>query len=393
MKKKRIASLIYILPFLSLIFAVPIYSLINEDTNRSFSENRVLQQLPTKADLKDWSFTTKYESYINDQLPKRDMLIKSYTQYEMFVGKHYIRNLYISDSEQLILVPSNLDDQAIQEAAAKTNSLKEKANTLGKEVFFAITPRKSTILNEMLIEIFHKNEEEKINLFKSSLSIPKENIIDIVDFFRTEFSLEERDNFYFKSDFHWNAQGAITAFSAVYKQMNNALHMSTKNFDAQLFNLTKVPKAEFEGDLNRRLQNQFQVPETVAYYDLPNEKDLSVLLLEKDALKKVDVSTIYASHVDQPQVSYNDLFTNNLGYYKINHSKALTHKKILIFKDSYQNATLPFFVKYFEQVEVVDQRYLGQRDCYEVLEASNADIVLIMYNDGNLLGSMFDFDK
>ncbi len=393
MHQKKRTSLIYILPFLCLIFVIPIYSLIDEDAENSASENRALQQKPTKADLMDWTFTTKYESYINDQLPKRDALIKGYTQYEMGIGKHLIRNLYLTPTNQLILVPSNLDDNAIRVAAKKTNDFSKIAEAKGKTVFFAITPRKNTALREMLVDVFQKNELEKVALFVSELGLPDEQIIDVGSGLREGFSIEERDNFFFKTDFHWNANGAMNGFKLIYNQMNQVLSLTPEDFDIQQFEQVSLPNAKFLGDLNRRLQNQIDFQEQVIYYGLPNEKNLTSHLLVKEKLNKVDVRSIYASKADQPEVNYNDIFTNNLGYYKITNSKALTNEKIIIFKDSYQNATLPFFVQYFAQVEVVDQRYLGEQDCLEVLEESSANTVLIMYNDGNIWGPMFEFNK
>lgn len=393
MKPNRLHALIYILPFLSLIFVVPIFAVIDKDADKSLSENRALQQFPTKSDLQDWTFTAKYETYINDQLPQRDPLIKSYTQYEMAMDKHFIRNLYIAESDHLFLIPSLIDDGAIQKAAERTNLLKEEAFRLNKEVFFAITPRKNTALSELLIEVFRRDESKKVALFEDELTLPKENVINLSTYFKKQYSLQQRSDFYFRSDFHWNANGAIAAFTGIYNQLNAQLHLTTSPFNPELFKLTTLKEAQFLGDLNRRLQNQLKTEELIAYYELPNPEDLTVLLMENNQLKKVAPNRIYAAHVDQEKVNYNDLFTTNLGYYKIKNNRALTHKKILIFKDSYQNATLPFFVKYFEQLEVVDQRYLGKKDCYDILNESSADIVLIMYNDGNIFGPMYDFNK
>ncbi len=71
------------------------------------------------------------------------------------------------------------------------------------------------------------------------------------------------------------------------------------------------------------------------------------------------------------------------------------NKKILIFRDSYQAPTTLLFADMFKEVEIADPRNINSiyKTYKEIIEESNADIVMFMYNSSgfdSMIDSMID---
>ena len=52
-----------------------------------------------------------------------------------------------------------------------------------------------------------------------NLASPNVTVIDVSEYMLNSFDLEERKEFYFKTDFHWNPYGAFTAARYLSKTM------------------------------------------------------------------------------------------------------------------------------------------------------------------------------
>ena len=76
------------------------------------------------------------------------------------------------------------------------------------------------------------------------------------------------------------------------------------------------------------------------------------------------------------------MFGNACNILKIRNKEALSDKKILIIRDSYQAPTSWLFADIFSEVQLVDPRYTETLDLSieEIIKDSDADIVMFMYN-------------
>ena len=76
------------------------------------------------------------------------------------------------------------------------------------------------------------------------------------------------------------------------------------------------------------------------------------------------------------------MFGNACSILKIRNEDALSDKKILIIRDSYQAPTSWLFADIFSEVQLVDPRYIDKLDISidDIIRDSKADLVMFMYN-------------
>ena len=86
------------------------------------------------------------------------------------------------------------------------------------------------------------------------------------------------------------------------------------------------------------------LPDKPLYYTVCNleNKEVKTSLYEPDALKKADPYTVF--------------FGGNFPALRIDTANA-NGKKLLIVKDSYANALVPYLIEYYEKIVIVDPRY------------------------------------
>lgn len=206
-------------------------------------------------------------------------------------------------------------------------------------------------------------------------------------------TLADREQYFYKTDFHWNARGAFAAAQDIARQLAGAGTIAE----------TSVPQAEdflwselggerrYQGDLNVWFSNQFSMQEDIPRYVPKNAADLRYFLHPGD-IESVPRETIVGSGLDKDPVTYNDIFTYNLGYYRVENPAAPEAASVLILKDSFQNATIDYLSAIFRSVTVVDPRsYQETPDLASLLDADGIDLVLFFYHQNNVSRELIDF--
>lgn len=384
---KKLSNLFIIIPFLIIIFSVPIISIIKKDENFSNEEYRNLTTIQT---LKENKFSPDYiEKYLVDQFPYRKNFLKLYTIQEMLLNKIYIRDTYLIDKNLILPKEYKLNKEDTKNLF---NLIGEKQNLFkNSKFYYATLPSKTYALRELAkkyidISIPEKNRQ----LIKNN--IPKNiNFIDTNKFLDENFSLNEKLNLYYKTDFHWNGKGALECtlyiLNEILKNENFNLKINKKDFQIEILN-----NKTFLGDLNRRfsylIENDTQIP-----IILNNDEKYSSYYKSLDNTKKVTKNEIISSGLNKDFVDYNDIYTHNLNFYKIINENALLNKKIIIFKDSYQNPTTDIFSHIFKECYIIDARSKQENNFDELMKKINPDIVLFMFHQSNISKEIIEYLK
>lgn len=74
------------------------------------------------------------------------------------------------------------------------------------------------------------------------------------------------------------------------------------------------------------------------------------------------------------------------------HYKNKNNTNLLVLKDSYANAIVPFLAQHFSDTYVLDLRHYKEKSVYQYIKDHDINVVLILYNDTNLSGEMYSFD-
>ena len=398
---KKLHNLFVIIPFFLILGWFAYQSIILPDQEISEVENRELMQMPKLEEETEITsgaiqkYTGEITEYVVDQFPNRDEFLKFYSQLEMEQKKIFLRNAYLADSEWLMTYIYEVQDKQWGWLTEALRTAEEKTEI---PFVYAVLPQKNDLLHQIengLIDNNNsmKNKEQLLNHLTTESAV---TVIDVSDYMLNSFDLEERKNFYFKTDFHWNPYGAFVAARHISASMAEKGLLST---DADLDDFWWKDYSErylFQGDLNRRFSNLFSMEEKIPYYEYDTPEDLSYYVM-LGATQSVPRETVVGTGLVDPEaaeIDYNNLTTMNRGYYRIINENPKVDQCSLIVKDSLQNPTTDYFSSIYREVNIVDPRYYNEsRDFYGLLEYRDVDLVLFMFHQNNCSAELREFLK
>ena len=392
MKQNEINSnklnLFIVIPFIVITVFFFFTFFIYPKQTKSESENRYLAPFPVIKINDLHNFPSGLEKYYNDHFPFRESFMELFSRIELAQGKIKVRDLYISD-DYILPVEYLYTEKDITLSAEKTNELMTFIYNSGKKAGYVSLPYKTYIYNYMLPPYLQSDySEQNYNNFIKKLTPD----IKCCDAFRAyeNHSFEDTKTYFFKTDFHWNAKGAGEAFLYIIDWLFSENLIDEPKPKNLTFEYTYIDN-NYIGDLNRRYSFIFSTRESI-----PVLKDNESVIRYYSSYGSEDFSihkaSIQGDALPEGQ-TYDSVYTQNVGYYKMVNDNSLLDTKVLVIKDSMQNPMTDMFSYMFNTSEIVDIRGLKDLSLYTIIEESDADLVLLMYHQNNVTGEMFDFKE
>lgn len=344
-----------------------------EDQEHSKVEARTLEQKP-KLELKDLrSYTNSLEDYLVDQFPARPKLLKAKSILDQKLGKRFTRDVFIGDDNWLFT-------QSFRTSFNGSREMLEKvlADYKDKPVYYGIAPVKDLVFKDRYSFLRSPNSALNLKELKYNLSSIDSENFHFIDLAEGLFRLDKIEDSWYASDFHWNVLGAKAGVDVLLERMKDEGHID--NFVGEGYYSYAYLDEYFQGDLNRRFSNIYETDDRPMLVDVDGSEDFSYFFT-KDEEIPVERSRVISPGLDKDLLSYNDIYTENLAYYRVVNPHALNDRKLLILKDSMQNPTSDIFSYFFKELVVVDPR-MEQKYSFDEL-VDEADIVLFFYNSNN----------
>lgn len=370
------------LPFIVIIMGTLFIHVISKDKKISASENRTLAQIPTLQDCKSGKYTSKFESYFSDQFPFREELSEVYSIAQMALGKNKINNYYLLDNNWIMPTPAKvMSKKELKDSANEINELSKIAIDSNKKVYYVSTPHKESMLTHLYPKYTAglENALNNKNAFKSYLDLKNINCIDLDEHFLKGFNESERESLYFKTDHHWNGIGAFEGFKYIIEDMNIVNNISWNNYTQ-----TKLDKGYFLGSYNKNLNKIVKENEPIPYVHLKNKPNYEYYKFDGKTETKCKEDDFVATAKNKDEILYGGayMFGDACSILKIRNKDALSDKKLLILRDSYQAPTSWLFSDMFSEVQLVDPREIDNLHISidDIIRDSDADLVMFMYN-------------
>ena len=184
----------------------------------------------------------------------------------------------------------------------------------------------------------------------------------------SNLELNKKEYLYFKTDHHWTALGAYRAYESFmktkgeeiipldkYKKVN-----SVNKYLGSIYNMTQ----------NLRLENNL---DDIWYYDtfLPVE----YTAINRDETKWSANQIIFSSYFEHDR-KYAAFMGGDTAFSHVKVDSGVD-KKILVIKDSFGNAFIPFLLPHYGDVFVADPRYFTE-NIFDVIKENNIDEVLVI---------------
>ncbi len=355
--KNKIITLLFVL----LVFGFTAFDLITPDRDFSEWENRDLAQSP-KVTFKTFfsgDFGSDYETYMTDQFAFRDTLVKVKYLSDKMLLKTDSGGIYLTDNA-LYAIQSEIDKSVVEK---NVKAMETFAESTALPTSFALVPSSTYIQREDLPP-YAKVIDEKA-LF-DSFEFENVTFVNALDLF------EKGENLYFRTDHHWNLNGALLLYNLYRKD----------ELTKDDFTVTTVSD-KFLGTSSSKSGAVGIEPDTLEKWERGK-----VLSFEVFDGKKVDeYKSIYFEEYLEKKDKYSYYLGLNQPIVRIKTDS--DGGKILVFKDSYAHNFSQLLVGDYSEIVLVDLRYLKAKT--ETLLEKNFSLTYADFDQALFLYSVDTF--
>ena len=376
--------------FLVAIGGVSVGSLLAKDREFSPNENRYLSGVPTCSVDRIFSgdFQEDLENYLNDQILGRDQWITVKTAIQKTCGDTDIGGAYVGkdgyDFEKIL--PEDIDDKLVNRNIQSVQQFLEKSTAQVKKehMSFLLVPTSGLVMKEYLPKnaiLF--DQEAYMDRVKDALK--EYRFMDGRKIFQSEMdsktkeaSKTEADSktkadkaLYYRTDHHWTTYGAFVAFEEWCKQTGH----SFEGIDAYE---TETVTKQFRGSLYSKILDYDSAYDSIV--KMTKKQDATDYKVIADGK---DIGGFYQEDKLQEKDKYAYFFGGNYGEVAIEGTQE-GKGTLLVIKDSFANAFVPFLADSYDNIYMVDLRYFNE-DMQAYLKEKNITDILVLYNVSNFV--------
>ena len=396
--------------FISVFFLVDVF---NSDRAFSEFENTSLAQKPafSWSSFVDGSFGNKYVKYINEQFLGRDNWISMKAVADMGLGRIESHGVTYGDDHYLMEKLEIVEDQNYP-ANAGTNIVKQTAldrsngmvssflQMYDQPITFSLVPNSYAILEDEVPTGFPGADQQAYTQQIYRTLSEADDQLEIVDF-SDALSQHKDEYIYYRTDHHWTTLGAYYAYVAYCEQKGLT--------PVSLEELKENKVEDFYGTFYSKAKRPSQPADTITWYDvdvdefafvanLQQDKQLAQLgeVVQEDGLELLRVDGMMDQRKFEVRDKYAAFMWGNSGYVKIKSSHNLNHQegktsRLLLFKDSYANSMIPYLTYNYDEIIVVDLRYMAKST--KELMQEEFDDIFVMYNFSTYVSGASDLAK
>ncbi|WP_411675871.1 DHHW family protein [Caproicibacter sp.] len=336
----------------------------------SENENRVLEPtpVPTLDTVLNGRFMKSAENYVGDHFPLRNTFVTLNTAEQLLLGKRDLAanygstpaegGVYFGKNDHIyeVLLP---DKTGIFQKNAE--ALAEFAEKSGLRLTILPVPSGSQEQPENLpYSVPNHDQHQELEELEQAVG-GKAKVVDLFSI----LSLKTGRDYYFKTDHHWNTEGAYVGYRALADAMDfDSLPQSAFIYQA-------VPQP-FYGTLYSKAVNTWQKPDTLV---LPHAKEKSAVT---QVTGKITHQGIYWDQYLNSKDKYSVYLGGNPSVTVVKNPEAKGGKLLLI-KDSFANSMIPYLSQNFSEIHMIDLRYYNL-DIYKYIQQNGIDQAAAIYS-------------
>lgn len=352
--------------FCIMIFGFTAATLLKPQSEYSETENRTLQTRPGVRweTLISGEFEEDYENYLTDQFVARDAWIGMKTAVERALLKKESKDIYFAEDDYLIekhtgTFTADTAETNIQVLGQFARLYQEQFGA--EHMTFMVVPNAVDILQDKLPDYASLYDEEQY-LARVAAELPEGMWFDASEVLRAHSDEE----IYYRTDHHWKTLAAFYVYQEWAKRQGYQVP-SAEDYEIQ------TVTDSFEGTIQSKLGIHTKA-DTIEVYQ-PKE-DIFYAIRKNDSPEK-EYKICVNSALDTKS-KYDVFFGGNYAKVEIT-TRADTGRRVLVIKDSYAHCFVPFMLKEFDAITMLDIRYYNQKLSELIAEGNYTDI-LFLYN-------------
>ena len=340
-------------------------------------ENRNINEMPELSvqNLLSGDFSKGFESYVDDHISFRSELMSVSDNIRARLG--YSKE----DTGRIILTSADVGvgaedrrlvvyDDYIMEMFKKNEDAQTKYVEALNEIRTAVPNdiRMYSILVPTALEFCDKYKNDQDSQ-KEAIEFVSSRLKGIfpVDVY-SALEKDSSDSLYFMTDHHWTANGAYAAYKQ-YMSVSGGNVVDKSEF-------TRKENGDFYGSLYQKAKSQLidQKMDTIFYYDVTEKNQFDIKMRAEDNVTEYGVG---APMFDLTKSNYLLFFGSDHPFMEITNTSNPDGKTVLVIKDSYANAFLPWLSASCGKVLVIDPRSYGG-NLVEDTEKYGVDEILVL---------------
>ena len=342
---------------LSVLLAAGLFAMLWPHGNFSDAERRYLSPAPSAPSLADWKTDRETESWLSDRIPFRSVLVGVDSCAEVLTGRRTLLEAWPAAGaflEQPVNGSQKTTERRLQQFSALAESLDAS--------WQIVVPRThGWLLRGKMNSLLRRQYESENEIYET---LEKDgHFIDALP------EGTDPEEVYYRTDHHWNLEGAYRAYAAVCEANGLPVYdpadYRISRFEG-FFGTTRSRSGlpAFRGDVLECAE-----PENSIRMTLESGETYDHLIFPEQA----QTYDGYAVYLD-----------GNHGLLEITNPEA-PGGTLLVFKDSFANCLLPLLAADFQRIVAVDARYYSGTFSEAAATAGKVDHVLFVYSPDSLV--------
>ena len=366
--KKKIAAVVFLLA----LVCVPVAEFLLPDQEVSKTERRKLAKKPvfTVAAVWDGTYMEQLETYFSEQFPVRDGVrtVKAETETAL-LGKADT-NGYFKVEDGIYHLEAELNEKNVGRVADSIEKLCTE-QFQNADCYVAVIPDKNYYLAAQCEDAGCENEKWKGSIPKQYPSlnytrldaliqekIPSAQKINLYD----KLHLED----YYRTDLHWRQEKITGVVDTLVQSMGQQTNTISDGW--------QIATEDFVGAYGAASALK-TAPDTVIY-----RVDASIERMQVYDYERKQYVSVYAPEKIGGMDDYDFYLWGARALLTIQNPECHNGKKLLLFRDSFGSSIAPLLAEYYEEVTLVDLRYVSASHALELLGDTEYQDVLFLYS-------------
>ena len=359
----NVRSLIVASSFLAAIAAGTVANLATPQKEYSETENRYLQTFPQLSleEVASGRFSSSFETYTTDQFWNRDGWVGLKTLTQLLMLNKDNGRAYFGKDGYLFEKNAPYDSRLVTSNCEAVADFLEEARALspGLDARVMLVPTAAAILSEKLPALAPVPDQSAVIAAMGQAA--GDALLDPTEALRAG----RAQGLFYRTDHHWTTAGAYAGY-CVYMQGKGELPLPSSAFRRE------AASDAFYGTVYSKANLYTIRPDTLEIWE-PLEANPCTVVWNGGSL-----DGLYDRSYLEVKDKYSVFLGGNHPLTRVSTSVG-NGKTLLLVKDSYANAMVPFLAQHYETILLADLRYYKE-SLRPLLADGQVDDLLVIYN-------------
>lgn len=323
------------------------------------------------------------KGYTSDDFRTKTRFLNLNGSFAKLTGRRYLNEVVRCEDGELARIIEKADATGLAESLSDFSKYLEAYQDI--PFLYVYVPCKENLdglLPAGVVTYAQENAEELLAVLEAE----GVRILDLRS--KMTQTLEQVESYYYKTDHHWNADGAFVAFQTLTEELGTMF--PEENIDLEYTHPEQWERHTkedwFLGSLGKRVGTVFGGTDPLIWYTPRFDTEMSCTVPKHKALYRGDfaAANIREQYIEEKNYYGYNAYCVYIGgdYPLVRHRnlKAPAQLRVLLLKDSYSLPLQAYLSTVFQEIDVIDPRHWRESTIAEYVEWNRPDVVIMAIN-------------